>query len=456
MAGKPIVLREDLGVVRRHATRAGCSTGTATAWSTSKGRRRSSPGARRSSFFRLDRLRETGIRFDARIRPNFEDGHFAVHYLLTLDKPLVGILRDCALPVPAPRSRHVDEPAEPRHAGPVRRRPRARLPRGDGRRRGALRPHPGVAPAGDRLRAVVVPLGGRQDHLGHRPDRGAPPRFHELLGRILRRLDPRSSTRTRCTSCGRSGRTSSRTPTATSPGTARSWSGARSTGQWASSASATGSRAPCRRSAIVVDAAARSSPAWAKTRGQSYFGRARPRRTGSCGSRSARTSMCELDDVRCRRPSSGGRRARKAPRRPMGGTACDLPALPPGYIAARSRGGFGASPGAGSGRLARVATKVPGYGTRFRDAWVVMDRVHNADDNGERLFEHLRASRPDINAWFVLEQGTPDWRRLARPARGGSSRGARSSGAAAPQARWLVSSHADRGLVAPPEIVRRR
>ena len=41
-----------------------------------------------------------------------------------------------------------------------------------------------------------------------------------------------------------------------------------------------------------------------------------------------------------------------------------------------------------------------------------MDRVHDADDNGERLFEYLRASRPDINAWFVLERGSADWKRL--------------------------------------------
>jgi len=51
---------------------------------------------------------------------------------------------------------------------------------------------------------------------------------------------------------------------------------------------------------------------------------------------------------------------------------------------------------------------------RYRDAWCLMDRIHNADDNGERLFRYLRAERPDINAWFVLEKGTPDWFRLRR------------------------------------------
>jgi glycosyltransferase involved in cell wall biosynthesis len=51
---------------------------------------------------------------------------------------------------------------------------------------------------------------------------------------------------------------------------------------------------------------------------------------------------------------------------------------------------------------------------KYRGAWVLMDRLHEADDNAERLFRHLRDHRPDINAWFVLEQGTPDWERLRR------------------------------------------
>ena len=34
-------------------------------------------GSAPAAFFRLDRLRELGIRYDDRIRPNFEDGHSA-------------------------------------------------------------------------------------------------------------------------------------------------------------------------------------------------------------------------------------------------------------------------------------------------------------------------------------------------------------------------------------------
>lgn len=44
---------------------------------------------------------------------------------------------------------------------------------------------------------------------------------------------------------------------------------------------------------------------------------------------------------------------------------------------------------------------------RFEKAWVLQDRIHNAEDNAEHLFRHLRRHHEDVNAWFVLEAGTP-------------------------------------------------
>ena len=41
-----------------------------------------------------------------------------------------------------------------------------------------------------------------------------------------------------------------------------------------------------------------------------------------------------------------------------------------------------------------------------------MDRSHNSRDNAEHLFKYLRSERRDINAWFVVRKGTPDWNRL--------------------------------------------
>ncbi|MBP3043605.1 bifunctional glycosyltransferase family 2 protein/CDP-glycerol:glycerophosphate glycerophosphotransferase [Arthrobacter jiangjiafuii] len=49
---------------------------------------------------------------------------------------------------------------------------------------------------------------------------------------------------------------------------------------------------------------------------------------------------------------------------------------------------------------------------RYKDAWLLMDRIDRADDNAEHLYRYLRQHRPDINAFFVIEQDCPDWPRL--------------------------------------------
>jgi hypothetical protein len=60
------------------------------------------------------------------------------------------------------------------------------------------------------------------------------------------------------------------------------------------------------------------------------------------------------------------------------------------------------------GRLSRT-----GFVKRFfGNAWVFMDRIDSANDNAEHVYKRVRATRPDINAWFVIENGTADWRRL--------------------------------------------
>src|SRR4051812_12461603 len=46
-----------------------------------------------SAFFPLDRLKQSGLRFDTRIRPTFEDGHFIGVHLLESPAPLVGFIR---------------------------------------------------------------------------------------------------------------------------------------------------------------------------------------------------------------------------------------------------------------------------------------------------------------------------------------------------------------------------
>ena len=50
-------------------------------------------GGAPAAFFRRETLQGHQLRFDGRIRPNFEDGHFTARYLLHHERPQVGFLR---------------------------------------------------------------------------------------------------------------------------------------------------------------------------------------------------------------------------------------------------------------------------------------------------------------------------------------------------------------------------
>ena len=63
-------------------------------------------------------------------------------------------------------------------------------------------------------------------------------------------------------------------------------------------------------------------------------------------------------------------------------------------------------------RLVARAQQTPAA-TKYKDAWILMDRIGRADDNAEHLYRHLQRERPDINAWFLLDRKSSDWDRLA-------------------------------------------
>lgn len=89
----------------------------------------------------------------------------------------------------------------------------------------------------------------------------------------------------------------------------------------------------------------------------------------------------------------------------------------------------------------------------FRNAWVVMDKIHVGRDNGEHLFTYLRSHHRRVNAFFVVEEGTPCWDRLrARYGRRVVAHGS---------PRWLalmahcveyISSHCDAAITDPPAL----
>ncbi|WP_167193751.1 bifunctional glycosyltransferase/CDP-glycerol:glycerophosphate glycerophosphotransferase [Brevibacterium pigmentatum] len=86
----------------------------------------------------------------------------------------------------------------------------------------------------------------------------------------------------------------------------------------------------------------------------------------------------------------------------------------------------------------------------FAGAWVLMDRNLNANDNAEHLFRYLRRRRREINAWFVVERKSPDWDRLRAE---GFKRlipyGSVLWKALCLNASFIVSSHADAYVYSP-------
>ena len=90
----------------------------------------------------------------------------------------------------------------------------------------------------------------------------------------------------------------------------------------------------------------------------------------------------------------------------------------------------------------------------FGDAWVFMDRIHDANDSAEVLFHTARRDHPKINAWFVVAKGTADWNRL-RPLAGNRvlAHGSLRWKLAMLNCRHLISSHVDQPIRRPPAIV---
>ena len=91
---------------------------------------------------------------------------------------------------------------------------------------------------------------------------------------------------------------------------------------------------------------------------------------------------------------------------------------------------------------------------RYHHAWVLMDRIHDAADSAEILFKYIRDKHPDINAWFVLEEGTSDWKRLRSEGYGKRlvAHGSMEWRLLMSHALHLISSHADDAITKPPAI----
>ena len=144
-------------------------------------------------------------------------------------------------------------------------------------------------------------------------------------------------------------------------------------------------------------------PAWAKSQAHVYYGRPLIHtRILWLPAGAAVTLTLDGEPVRIRPARAEGRAHADGDEDSTGATGSGASrhdrAVPPGGSA--SRGSAGPRSCGGHDR------SPSGSDTGMRGCSI--DRANEADDNGERLFEHLRANRPDINAWFAISGDAPD------------------------------------------------
>ena len=402
------------------------------------------------SLFRLDSVREQGLRYDQRIRPNFEDGHFAACYLLNLPKPVMGVLRDaiyCYRKRAAGDSSLQRSWADPRRYTDVFRYGYLDVIETARARSGPVPPwlqHVLIYELSwylseDEKLSTTIQIA--EDVV---------PTFHDFLCAVVGQLDPNVVVEHKarrlqsvwidvlahgCRPHPWHSPTVSRTKLDAEAGLQRiayRYVGAPPVEEF-------------RIDGQPVEAA------YGKTMSHQYYGRSLMEERIAwlpVGGLEVRLDGRPLP-IRAGAPNPR-RVTRPASRL---GRLARYRALPKRHLlkavmatGRRWRTRLITAP-------VRLAAALPPYRPVFRDAWVLMDRVPNADDNGERLFEHLRASRPDINAWFVLEKGVPDWERMR--AAGTNRLVAHNSfrwKMLMLNCRWLLSSHVDIAIVKPPAL----
>jgi CDP-glycerol glycerophosphotransferase (TagB/SpsB family) len=111
--------------------------------------------------------------------------------------------------------------------------------------------------------------------------------------------------------------------------------------------------------------------------------------------------------------------------------------------AARRRAGIAEA------KLLQAAARAPRIRDQFADAWLLMDRDSQAQDNAERFYEYLREHQPGVNAWFVLSRTSADWDRLRRKGFRLIAYGSRRHTVALLNCRHLISSQIDQYVVHP-------
>ncbi|MCW2786887.1 MAG: hypothetical protein JWP74_3404 [Marmoricola sp.] len=407
-------------------------------------------GAVNCAFFRLDLLREFGVLFDKRIRPNFEDGHFCSVYLLHVERPVVGFVKGAHY--------HYRRRADLSSTLQLSTVQAARYT--DVFEHGYL----GILDEAERLRGTIplwlqhfvcyeligyIRVYGRGQaqiiHSGPIADA-----FHSRMGEVAGRLDLAEVLDNLDFGVLEQYRL------------ALKWG--YSDERWVEDRVCMDLYSPGQRLArvryrftgevpaeIVQNGDELAGPRHAKTVDHTFYGRTliRERILWVRYHPDLRISV----DGRWRQVEF----ERSLPQFSRIGPARIRRRTGPIPIREQDRVATLKPPPASPWRRLLSAPRKRRLAKRFAGAWVLMDRVHNAGDGGEVLFRHLRTKHPDINAWFTVEKDTSDWTRLrsefgSRVVAHGSSE-------------WLVlmanclnllSSHADHPVIRPHAFVERQ
>lgn len=83
------------------------------------------------------------------------------------------------------------------------------------------------------------------------------------------------------------------------------------------------------------------------------------------------------------------------------------------------------------------------FSEKFRNAWILMDRDIQADDNAEHLYRYISEHHPEINLYFLLRKDSFDWNRLENKGFNLIAFGSHKHKALLVNAIHNISSHAD-------------
>jgi glycosyltransferase involved in cell wall biosynthesis/CDP-glycerol glycerophosphotransferase (TagB/SpsB family) len=363
-------------------------------------------GSASCGFFRLERLREFGLRFDLRIRPTFEDGHFCCSYLLRCERPMVGYLATAAYLYRrrSDKTSTVDTSwSDPRRFTDTPEYGFLGLLREAQDSRGAI-PY--------WLQGMVVyelswyfKVYDAIPSLETAAQGEIAERFHELMGQICALLDPEfvaGFNRRSLPSYGRDVLLHGYSDQTWHPTFAVVDKVDMDQRLMRATYRYTG---PAPAEVFVVEGSM-VKPTHAKHRSVVYFGRTLLReRIVWLPFGTLRIVLDGRDiDVRTEEPERPAHHLRGAViREAHDATLTDeeRSGPPPPKPTIRDRAVLALS----RSRLAR---------RYFSGAWVLIDRIHDADDSAEHLFRYLRKHRRRVNAWFVIESGTPDHARLRK------------------------------------------